>query len=69
MQFLLCHGGLGVLFGTLAWAVTCELKTQVATMARPHKLLRLVYTDGVLSSTHILVPESPKAKKTTPATL
>lgn len=49
--------------GTLAWAVTCELKTQVAIMAHPHKLLRFVYTYGVLSSTPILVPEFPKAEK------
>lgn len=69
MQSLLCHGGLGMLFGTLAWAVTCELKIQVAITTCSHKLLRLVYTDGVLRSTQILVPESPKAKKTTPAML
>lgn len=50
MHFLLCHGGLGVLFGILAWAVTWGLKTQVEIMAHSQKLLVLADTDGVSNS-------------------
>lgn len=44
------------------WAATCGLKTWVEIMAHSHKLLMLAYIDGVLSSTQILLPESPKTK-------
>lgn len=55
-------GGLEVLFGISAWAVTCGLKTELEIVAHSHKPLMLAYTDGMLNSTQILPPESHEDK-------